>query len=191
MCVRYSSSVSCVLYECDWLLTLLLLSVVFFTVKRAKFAGPSGESYHVLSFCAVGLMSSSISSTGSFLAFLHAAITHDTPDHTHTHTKRNRKTFNALRPRWCGIDPFWFPRGNFFFFFDILNFRLGVQMYAGPLWLGEESFLCFPFFFYDCYDILHFQLFHADNGCASGVISIFPPRCVWCAPKERGGERTE
>jgi hypothetical protein len=92
-------------------------------------------------------MSSSISSTGSFLAFLHAAITHDTPDHTHTHTKRNRKTFNALRPRWCGIDPFWFPRGNFFFFFDILNFRLGVQMYAGPLWLGEESFLCFPFFF--------------------------------------------
>lgn len=90
---------SCVLYECDRLLTLLLLSVVFFTVKRAKFAGPSGESYHVLSFCAVGLMSSSISSTGSFLAFLHAAITHDTPDHTHTHTKRNRKTFNALRPR--------------------------------------------------------------------------------------------
>lgn len=89
---------SCVLYECDRLLTLLLLSVVF-TVKRAKFAGPSGESYHVLSFCAVGLMSSSISSTGSFLAFLHAAITHDTPDHTHTHTKRNRKTFNALRPR--------------------------------------------------------------------------------------------
>lgn len=147
MCVRYSISVSCVLYEwCDRLLTLLLLSVVF-TVKRAKFAGPSGESYHVLSFCAVGLMSSSTSSTGSFLAFLHAAITHDTPDHTHT-LKGTEKLLTHHAPAWCGIDPFWFPRGIFFFFFfDILNFRLGVQMYAGPLWLGVESFLCFPFFF--------------------------------------------
>lgn len=107
----------------------------------------------------------------------------------HTHTKRNRKTFNASRPRLMRDWSLLISARDFFFFFffDILNFRLGVQMYAGPLWLGVESFLCFPFFLNDCYDILHFQLFHADNGCASGVISIFPPRFGWCPPKERGG----
>lgn len=182
---------SCVLYECDRLLTLLLLSVVF-TVKRAKFAGPSGESYHVLSFCAVGLMSSSTSSTGSFLAFLHAAITHDTPDHTHTHThtKRNRKTFNALRPPLMRDWSLLISAREFFLFWHSKFRARRSNVYRAAL-IRRREFPLFSFFLNDCYDILHFQLFHADNGCASGVISIFPPRCVWCAPKERGGERTE
>jgi hypothetical protein len=105
-------------------------------VKRAKFAGPSGESYHVLSFlcCRFDVivyffywLFSCFSSRGHH--------SRHTRPHTHTQTlKGTEKLLTHHAPADAGLIHFDFRAGIFFFsFFDILNFGLGIQMYAGPL----------------------------------------------------------